>query len=605
MAEEFLRILECPMCLELYDTSSRWPKLLPCQHTFCRTCLTQLDKQGSVACPQCRQQHKSPAGGAQQLPNNFTMLALLDVHNKSGPSPPASVSSSSESIPVRSNTDSVRKAIAELARRLQQKAGELSSFDTKQKTINEKFLGVKGQVDAAFESRSRDLQIRKEAVIKQLAGMRQEELNMVETQKASAHQYLQKFQREFASMRESILTSQQPTQDQYNQLLTVCQRYTQQIEQYALTIDERLCEITFTDPNRTQLAVSISSYGVLQVTGMDKTKTAGSNILHLQSPSSNSIPAVTSPGAPSSSGTPALSRNSSTTNISVANLSPNLPNVKSAPNLSQQDNGTPSSSCASSRSGSPSLLANRNRSQIVPNVINQVQSDGTTRATSDHQDDTGSVFALSGSPSVTKGSETRSVPVGGQTEALPSRNPFLSSDATSTTRMTHGNLSPNSPVSSTTSQRKTSLPCPTPSSNLPLSRSPAAGDATRSLTKHTSLDKVAPPVFKPSLLLSKLLSSYTRHASIDFSGRQSPASGDSNTPLSHIKEQSSRGNKPASINFDTTSPTQSAVQNVYHKATKLFPSIGRTNGTEAPRSNSLPNPRDKFPSHKGSISCAF
>ncbi|XP_071807681.1 uncharacterized protein [Asterias amurensis] len=549
MAEELQRILECPMCLELYDSSNRWPKLLPCQHTFCRTCLGQLDKHGSIACPQCRQQHKSPVGGSQQLPNNFTMLALLDVHKKSGPSPPASVLSSSEATPARSNTDSVRKAIAELARRLQQKAGELSSFDTKQKTIDEKFLAVKSQVDGAFESRSRDLQIRKEAVIKQLAGMRQEELNLVETQKASANQYLQKFQREFASMRESILTSQQPTQEQYNQLLTVCQRYTQQIEQYALTIDERLCEVTFTDPNRTQLAVSINSYGVLQVTGMDKTKQTDSNILHLQSPSLNSSPAVTSPGAPTSSGTPALSRNSSSTNISVANLSQHLPNVKSAPNLSQQEDGTPSSSCASSRAGSPSC-ANRNQSQIVPNTVNQVPS-----TTSGHQDGTGSVFALSGSPSV---SESRSVPVGGQTEAVPnSRNPFLS-DATSRPRMTQGNSSQNSPVLTTTSQRKTSLPSPIPSSNLPLSRSPAAGDATRSLAKHTSLDKPAPPGVKPSLP-SKPLSSYTRHASIDFTGRQSPASGDSNSPLSRIKEQSSRGNRPASINFDTTSSTQSAA----------------------------------------------
>ncbi|XP_038057683.1 tripartite motif-containing protein 3-like [Patiria miniata] len=576
MAEDLQRILECPMCLELFDSSNRWPKLLPCQHTFCRVCLVQLDKQGTIACPQCRQQHKSPPGGAQQLPNNFTMLALLDVHKKSAPSSNSS-ETSSESAQEKAADDSVRKAIAELAQRLQQKAGDLASIDKKRQKVEEKFLAVKSQVDGAFESRARDLQIRKEAVIKQLAAMRQEELNLMDTQKASAYQYLQKFQRDFAAMRESILTSQQPTQDQYNQLLTVCQRYTQQIEQYALTIDENLREISFTDPNRAQLSVSINSYGVLQATSMDKSRNKPSSaiILQLQNPSSSAITTVagsTPPGTPTSSGTPpAYTRKHSTPEISMANMNKSLPHVTSTPNMQQQD-GSPSSSRASSRSASP-LLASRNRSQTVPNM-NPVAEAQTSNATPSaaagapiRRDSTGSMFVLSGNPSpapspgdsAKERSESSPATARKPGETSISRNPF--SPTAESPSKTGGPNRPQNPSDGSVPPRRIPVPGPIPSSTVPVSRSPASGDATRNpaLTKHASLDKSTPPTGTPALPARPSLSNYTRHGSIDFTTGPSTASRDPSPSLASIREQSSMQSRPASLSIGSNGSKQSRV----------------------------------------------
>lgn len=40
--------MDCDICLELFDSSERRPKVLPCGHTYCLRCLGELRKK---ACP--------------------------------------------------------------------------------------------------------------------------------------------------------------------------------------------------------------------------------------------------------------------------------------------------------------------------------------------------------------------------------------------------------------------------------------------------------------------------------------------------------------------------------------------------------------------------
>ena len=265
MAEDLQRILECPMCFEIYDSSIRWPKLLPCQHTFCQPCLQLLDKNQRINCPQCRIDHISPQGGAKRLPNNFTMLSLIDLHGKSSsvPSPSASNGDVQEQTKINEN---VKNAIAGLAQKLQQKASDLSKIDAKRKQIEDKFLGIKAHLDAAFDLRAKELQTRREMLIKQLGSLRQEELNFLEGQKASATQYLQKFQQDFAGMRESILAQHRlPNEMELNNLLSMCRGYMQQIDKYALNLDQKDRTITFIDPTKQQFCVTINGYGCINV----------------------------------------------------------------------------------------------------------------------------------------------------------------------------------------------------------------------------------------------------------------------------------------------------------------------------------------------------
>jgi hypothetical protein len=69
-------IIECPICLDVYDE----PKLLPCQHTFCSSCITNLVENGQIKCPECRSTHKVTDQRTATFPTNITIQRLLDFN---------------------------------------------------------------------------------------------------------------------------------------------------------------------------------------------------------------------------------------------------------------------------------------------------------------------------------------------------------------------------------------------------------------------------------------------------------------------------------------------------------------------------------------------
>ena len=69
-------LLECSICLEEMTK----PKILPCGHSFCLTCLNRTADRNNkkVLCAICRKKHRLPKFGVKGFPNNFTLVALLD-----------------------------------------------------------------------------------------------------------------------------------------------------------------------------------------------------------------------------------------------------------------------------------------------------------------------------------------------------------------------------------------------------------------------------------------------------------------------------------------------------------------------------------------------
>ena len=69
--------MSCSICMEQYNNESHVPKLLPCQHTFCLSCLTSMDKasivETRITCPVCRSKHSIPRRGFT------TNRAVLDI----------------------------------------------------------------------------------------------------------------------------------------------------------------------------------------------------------------------------------------------------------------------------------------------------------------------------------------------------------------------------------------------------------------------------------------------------------------------------------------------------------------------------------------------
>ncbi|XP_061581078.1 E3 ubiquitin-protein ligase SH3RF2 [Cololabis saira] len=68
-----MALLECPLCLEQLDATA---KVLPCQHTFCVSCLQQREAaQPQLLCPECGV--PAAARTAAELPQNLLLVQLL------------------------------------------------------------------------------------------------------------------------------------------------------------------------------------------------------------------------------------------------------------------------------------------------------------------------------------------------------------------------------------------------------------------------------------------------------------------------------------------------------------------------------------------------
>ncbi|XP_070571862.1 tripartite motif-containing protein 2-like [Ptychodera flava] len=73
IGEDFLC---CTICLEKFKS----PKILPCLHTFCESCLvTLVEKAGRLNCPECRQPHQIPVGGVPAIKGNFFMKNMVAI----------------------------------------------------------------------------------------------------------------------------------------------------------------------------------------------------------------------------------------------------------------------------------------------------------------------------------------------------------------------------------------------------------------------------------------------------------------------------------------------------------------------------------------------
>ena len=78
MAASRLKILtdhmSCPICYYLYKI----PKVLPCQHSYCQECLSKLEKNKQVTCPECREVAQVPDGGVEEFKTNFLISRLVN-----------------------------------------------------------------------------------------------------------------------------------------------------------------------------------------------------------------------------------------------------------------------------------------------------------------------------------------------------------------------------------------------------------------------------------------------------------------------------------------------------------------------------------------------
>jgi len=73
--EEFL---VCSVCTHEYNEEDLVPRVLPCLHTFCQSCIKKIVKGSYINCPLCKQTHELPNGNITGLAKDTTRRNLID-----------------------------------------------------------------------------------------------------------------------------------------------------------------------------------------------------------------------------------------------------------------------------------------------------------------------------------------------------------------------------------------------------------------------------------------------------------------------------------------------------------------------------------------------
>ena len=87
--DDIKKEIECPVCQEQFSDINE-PKVLKCQHTFCKSCLEGWFRQQhgrTLSCPTCREITECPNTNINSLPSNLAYKNLGDIlkaHSKTG-----------------------------------------------------------------------------------------------------------------------------------------------------------------------------------------------------------------------------------------------------------------------------------------------------------------------------------------------------------------------------------------------------------------------------------------------------------------------------------------------------------------------------------------
>ena len=81
--------MECAVCLRDWNSTECIPRMLPCGHSFCETCLGGLYKlsgegiSGIMTCPSCQKEHNfNSKEDLSNLVKNFALIQMSDMQQK-------------------------------------------------------------------------------------------------------------------------------------------------------------------------------------------------------------------------------------------------------------------------------------------------------------------------------------------------------------------------------------------------------------------------------------------------------------------------------------------------------------------------------------------
>ena len=77
MASSLEHVFTCQVCFEEFEeTGDHVPRLLPCTHTLCETCVGQLIRGDTLQCPECRQKHRATRKEKSFSQNKYILVNI-------------------------------------------------------------------------------------------------------------------------------------------------------------------------------------------------------------------------------------------------------------------------------------------------------------------------------------------------------------------------------------------------------------------------------------------------------------------------------------------------------------------------------------------------
>lgn len=253
-AEQVERLLSCSVCLERYNN----PRILPCQHTFCRTpCLQGLidPRSRKLKCPECRKEHVVPPNGAAGFPANITISNFLDLPAQRSGSMADSTTNKCRVCEVETNVakcfhcdkmvcdgckrghvtqmrNDISRLLAQLRRGVPKLSGEISRVEQRSEELQQETEQVQAEVTAEVDRFVAELHERQRVLHRELDSLLQVQLRVLRTHQEGLELDLASIN-SFCDSYESLLAQPgtEVPEPELKAMRTQCNEYIQKLRQ--------------------------------------------------------------------------------------------------------------------------------------------------------------------------------------------------------------------------------------------------------------------------------------------------------------------------------------------------------------------------------------
>ncbi|XP_071956992.1 uncharacterized protein [Antedon mediterranea] len=249
MAESVTKLLECPICLQLFNGCDRLPKLLPCQHTYCILCLKNIAKKMDdvVECPECRVWHQLTHSGVTAFPHNITIMRLLDAHKMDSA--------------VDSKTSELRNSLAENMHLLRDKMSHVKDNTYYREQLRKKNSEIKKQIEKSFDAMINEVMQRKSLVFKELETVESRKFSEFEKERKRHQREITYISEQIAAMETALVSRNIGNEAMFRELLKKSDDFFKRLSELE---PRSVSYLAYSDVNKEDVIECLYGFGCIQ-----------------------------------------------------------------------------------------------------------------------------------------------------------------------------------------------------------------------------------------------------------------------------------------------------------------------------------------------------